>query len=90
MKAVRPDPVSYMKGKVYDKETGNLLKADYELTNLSTGKLIIKNSTDETGNFLVCLPSGYNYGINVSKPGYLFYSENFTFEGIHTASGAFY
>jgi len=84
--SVRPNPVSYMKGKVYDKETGKLLKADYELINLSTGKIIIKNVTDETGNFLVCLPSGYNYGINVSKPGYLFYSENFMLEGIHTAS----
>src|SRR5450759_1099387 len=87
--SVRPDPVSYMKGKVYDKETGRLLKAEYELINLSTGKIIIKNVTDESGNFLVCLPSGYNYGINVSKPGYLFYSENFMFEGMHTASEPF-
>jgi flagellar motor protein MotB len=84
--AVRPDPVSYMKGKVYDKETGKLLKANYELINLSTGKIIIKSVTDENGNFLVCLPSGYNYGINVSKTGYLFYSENFMFEGMHTAT----
>jgi len=45
--------------------------------------------TDENGNFLVCLPSGYNYGINVSKPGYLFYSENFMFEGKHTVSEPF-
>jgi outer membrane protein OmpA-like peptidoglycan-associated protein len=84
--SARPNPVSYMKGKVYDKETGKLLKAEYELINLSTGKILMKNTTDETGNFLVCLPSGYNYGINVSKPGYLFYSENFMFEGMHTAS----
>jgi outer membrane protein OmpA-like peptidoglycan-associated protein len=73
-----------LKGKVYDKETGKLLKADYELINLSTNKVSIKSSTDGTGNFLVCLPSGYNYGLNVSKAGYLFYSENFIFEGQHT------
>jgi outer membrane protein OmpA-like peptidoglycan-associated protein len=84
--SARPNPVSYMKGKVYDKETGKLLKAEYELINLSTGKIIMKNITDDSGNFLVCLPAGYNYGINVSKPGYLFYSENFMFEGMHTAS----
>jgi len=83
--SVRPSPVSYLKGKVYDKETGQLLKADYELINLSTGKVTIRSSTDRAGNFLICLPSGYNYGINVSKPGYLFYSENFMFEGQHTA-----
>ena len=65
--SVRPNPVSYLKGKVYDKETGKLLKADYELINLSTNKITIKSSTDGNGNFLVCLPSGYNYGINVSK-----------------------
>jgi len=84
--AARPNPVSYLKGKVYDKETGKLIKADYELVNLSTGKIILKNSTDKTGNFLVCLPSGYNYGINVNKPGYLFYSDNFMFEGEHSVA----
>ena len=82
--SARPAPVSYLKGKVYDKETGRLLKADYELINLSTNKVTIKSTTDETGNFLVCLPSGFNYGINVIKAGYLFYSETFAFEGIHT------
>jgi Outer membrane protein and related peptidoglycan-associated (lipo)proteins len=82
--SIRPDPVSYLKGKVSDKETGKLLKADYQLINLSTNKVSVKNTTDEAGNFLVCLPSGYNYGINVSKDGYLFYSENFMLEGKHS------
>jgi hypothetical protein len=84
--SARPGAVSYMKGKVYDKETGRLIKADYELINLSTGRIVLKSSTDATGNFLVCLPSGFNYGINVSKPGYLFYSESFMFEGQHTVA----
>ncbi len=82
--SMRPNPVSYLKGKVTDKETGKLLKADYELINLSTNKVTVKNATDDQGNFLVCLPSGYNYGINVSKAGYLFYSESFMFEGQHS------
>lgn len=82
--SVRPDPVSYLKGKVTDKETGKLLKADYELINLSTNRVTVKSTTDDEGNFLVCLPSGYNYGINVTKAGYLFFSENFMFEGQHT------
>jgi outer membrane protein OmpA-like peptidoglycan-associated protein/Tol biopolymer transport system component len=82
--SARPNPVSYLKGKVFDKETGKLLKADYELINLSTNNVSIKSTTDGSGNFLVCLPSGYNYGINVNKSGYLFYSENFVLEGEHT------
>jgi flagellar motor protein MotB len=87
--SLRPTPVSYLKGKVTDKETGKLLKADYELINLSENKVTVRNSTDDSGNFLVCLPSGKNYGINISKPGYLFYSENFMFEGLHTAMAPF-
>ena len=82
--SIQPDPVSYLKGKVTDKETGKLLKASYELINLSTNKVTVMNTTDEDGSFLVCIPSGYNYGINVSKTGYLFYSENFMLEGKHT------
>jgi outer membrane protein OmpA-like peptidoglycan-associated protein len=82
--SARPNPVSYLKGKVQDKVTGKLLNADYELINLSTNKVTIKNTTDDACKFLVCLPSGYNYGINVNKPGYLFYSENFALEGEHT------
>jgi hypothetical protein len=82
--SARPNPVSYLKGKVYDKQTGKIIKADYELINLTTGIVSIKSSTDSKGNFLVCLPSGYNYGINVSKPGYLFYSESFLLEGLHS------
>lgn len=87
--SIRPDPVSYLKGKVYDRETGKLIKADYELVNLSSGEIKVKSTTDAAGNFLVCLPSGYNYGINVSKSGYLFYSENFMFEGDHTVMKPF-
>ena len=84
--SARPNPVSYLKGKVYDKENGKLLTADYELINLSTGKVTVRSKTDVSGNFLVCLPSGFNYGINVSKPGYLFFSENFMFEGEYTVA----
>jgi outer membrane protein OmpA-like peptidoglycan-associated protein/tetratricopeptide (TPR) repeat protein len=87
--AARPNPVSYLKGKVFDKETGKLLKADYELINLSSNKITIKSSTDQAGDFLVCLPSGCNYGINVNKSGYLFYSENFMLEGEHTEAEPF-
>jgi len=82
--SVRPEPVSYLKGKVRDKETGRVLTANYELINLSTGKIIISNTTGPGGDFLVCLPAGYNYGINVSRKGYLFYSESFLFEGEHS------
>ncbi|WP_431200693.1 OmpA family protein [Mucilaginibacter sp. P25] len=35
-------------------------------------------SDDEQGDFLATLTSGKNYALNISKSGYLFYSENFS------------
>ena len=78
---VRPEKVSYLKGKVFDYDTRRSIRARYELTNLSTGEQIASSFTTSAGQFLVCLPSGFNYGLNVSADGYLFYSENFPFEG---------
>ena len=87
--SIRPDPVSYFKGKVYEKGTGKLLRATYELVNLITGHIVVSNTTDNAGTFLVCLPPDHNYGLNVSKPGYLFYSDNFMLQGIHSATEPF-
>jgi len=87
--SARPDPVSYFRGRVFDSETGKLLKAEYELIKLSNGQVLASSTTDLSGSFLVCLPEGFNYGLNVSKPGYLFYSDNFMLEGIHSASEPF-
>jgi outer membrane protein OmpA-like peptidoglycan-associated protein len=36
---------------------------------------------ENEGEFLFCLPSGPNYGLNISKEGYLFHSENFNLLG---------
>jgi outer membrane protein OmpA-like peptidoglycan-associated protein len=33
----------------------------------------------ENGEYLICLPPNKNYALNISAPGYLFYSENFEF-----------
>lgn len=84
--SARPDPVSYFRGKVFDRETMKLLKSDYELVNLKTGQIVSSGPTDASGNFLVCLPVGYNYGLNVNKTGYLFYSDNFMLESVHSAT----
>jgi outer membrane protein OmpA-like peptidoglycan-associated protein len=86
---IKPDPVSYFKGTVYDKLTGKKLRANYELIDLKSGKTILTSQTDVRGSFLVCLPPDNNYGLNVDKEGYLFYSDNFMLEGVHSASEPF-
>ncbi len=75
----RPNPVSYMKGIVYDDQTKKRLDAKFELISLKDGKTKVESKSDPVnGEFLVCLPTGNQYALNVSKKGYLFYSENFS------------
>jgi outer membrane protein OmpA-like peptidoglycan-associated protein len=76
---VRPLPVSYMKGVVFDAETYVPLDATFELIDLSNYQTIYRSvSQKNTGEFLVCLPIAHEYALNVSKENYLFYSEHFT------------
>ena len=89
--SARPVSVSYMKGIVYDAEKGFPLGADFELIKLSSGKTSFKSYSDpNTGEFLVCIPAENDYALNVSRPGYLFYSDNFAFKGVHEISDPFH
>ena len=73
----RPEPVSYLKGKVRDATSGLKINADIVLTNLGTNEVVRKVLSGENdGDFLLCLPSGINYGLSFSRKGYLFSSEN--------------
>jgi outer membrane protein OmpA-like peptidoglycan-associated protein len=75
--SARPEPVSYLKGEVLDAKTGIKLSSDIVLTNLRTNKIVRRISPAENqGSFLICLPSGENYGLSVSRKEYLFASEN--------------
>ena len=77
-KSARPSPVTYIKGKVVDEETGAPVCAKVELIDLENSKSVIKGeSCWEKGEFLMCLPLGKEYAFNVSREGYLFYSDNF-------------
>lgn len=77
-KNARPTPVSYIKGKIVDEDSGSPICAKVELTDLENSKSVIKGeSCWEKGEFLMCLPLGKEYAFNISKEGYLFYSDNF-------------
>ncbi len=83
-KEARPIPSTYFKGIVYDSETKKRLQARFELSNLEDGKTVAASASDPVnGEFLLVLPSDKNYGLNVSKDGYLFYSDNFSLKGLH-------
>ncbi len=75
---IRPNPVTYVKGVVYDVETDKKLSASFNIFDLLKGDTVTSSFSDKTtGEFLICIPSGNNFALNVSKEGYLFYSDNF-------------
>jgi len=80
----RPIPVSYMKGRVYDSRNWKGVEAVFQLIDLQTGNLVMESSSAPSdGEYLVSLPSGCNYALNVSKSGYLFYSAHFSMAEVH-------
>lgn len=81
----RPTPVTYLKGKVFDKNTLTPLKATFQLIDLKTGQTLVQSVSDEeTGEFLVCIPTGNDYALKAQAENYLFFSENFTLTGTST------
>ena len=79
----QPKPVSYIKGRVTDKDSLTPIAANIELIDLEhPGSAIKTESSNHQGEFLMCLPLDKEYAFNVSKDGYLFYSENFKLKDI--------
>jgi outer membrane protein OmpA-like peptidoglycan-associated protein/tetratricopeptide (TPR) repeat protein len=76
-KDIRPVKTLWIKGKVFDKKTDKGLPSSVELTDLLTKEIVSKVQTDESGNYLITLPTGRDYAFNVNRKGYLFFSENF-------------
>lgn len=81
---VRPEKLTYVKGKTYDAKTKEALSAKFELIDLETQQSVTESYSDKAGQFLVTLTGNKNYIVNVSKDGYLFYSDNFSLKGKET------
>ena len=78
----RPIPVTYVKGVVYDSLTRKPIEARFELIDLDSGEEVYNSfSNPEDGEFLIPLPAGKEYALNVNHAGYLFYSDHFELEG---------
>lgn len=87
---IRPQLSTYFKGVVYDVETRKKLEASFELTDLKEQKVVAQaHANPYTGDFLLVLPTDRNYALNVSHPGFLFYSDNFMLSGVNSVSKPF-
>jgi len=66
-----------LKGVVVDSNTHKPLLASIELMDNKKNKIIANFNTDSlTGEYVVSLLSGVNYGIYITSPNHLFYSAN--------------
>ncbi|MDR2010584.1 MAG: OmpA family protein [Bacteroidales bacterium] len=75
----KPITVTYVKGYVYDNKTNERLQSQCELLDLGSGEILTSVLSEEyTGEYMVSLPVNRDYAFNVSREGYLFYSENFS------------
>lgn len=75
---LRPTKTLYFEGLVFDIDTREPLKGQFQLIDLETGKEIIFSEADPvTGEFMVSLPLNRDYALNVTYPGYAFFSQNF-------------
>ncbi len=76
---LRPEKLTYVKGRVVDSLSRKPLEASFELIDIQTGKTVaISTSNSANGEFLLTIPAGKDYALNVSKSGYLFYSQHFS------------
>ncbi len=75
---IRPEKITYVKGKVYDAITKQALISNLELYDLSSQTKIAQAFSDNKGQFLLTLNSGKEYMIHVNQKGYLFYSDHFS------------
>jgi len=70
--------VTLVKGTVKDKVTKFPLEAAIEIIDNSMNEVVATFKTNsQSGGYIINLPSGKNYGLNINKDGYLFHSENF-------------
>ncbi len=82
---VRPVPVSYISGRVFDARNYRGLEATFQLIDLENGRLVMESASQPgEGSYLISLPANRQYAFNVSHPGYLFYSDHFSLGGTYT------
>ncbi|MFT5778479.1 MAG: outer membrane protein OmpA-like peptidoglycan-associated protein [Crocinitomicaceae bacterium] len=75
---LRPTRTLYFEGIVFDAYTKKPLPGKFQLIDIKTGKEVVYSEADEeTGEFMVSLPVDHEYALNVTYPGYSYFSKNF-------------
>ena len=76
-KDIRASETLWINGKVFDKKTNIGIAAEVELTSIEDGIKVSSVQSDKDGNYLITLPFGNKYAFDVTKKGYLLFSETY-------------
>jgi outer membrane protein OmpA-like peptidoglycan-associated protein len=81
----RPEPATYIRGKVTNSKNKLPVQALVEITGCDTiNPFHAMARADEKGLFLITIPPGQNISFTVNEKGFLFYTEQFRFSGHST------
>ena len=75
---IRPRPASYFRAIVLDAESSQPVRAQVNITGITSGQPLMRQRTDVEGSVLMPLPAGEDYGIQLYAPGYIFISDHFS------------
>ena len=78
--AIRPTPATYFSGQIVDAISREPLQGIVEIMDIDAKERLLAIRSDQDGNVLACLPAGKDYALNVTKEGYLFYSDHFALQ----------
>lgn len=83
----QPAALSILRGKVFDNDTGQPLKANFEIFEKETEEMLTAFASNaETGAYIILMPSGMSLQITLQAEGYLFHTENINIEKNNTFS----
>ena len=75
----KPQPITYLKGKIIDADTKLALTASFELSDLEKDNLISQmQSKPENGEFLITVPKNIDFALHAEKKVTCFILEIFT------------
>ena len=77
-KEISAQKTLWINGNVFDAKSKQGLPSMATLTCIGNPNFSTQIQTDEDGNFLITLPIGYEYSLNINRKGYLFYSDHFS------------
>ena len=84
-KSQRPKPVVLVRGRVFDSKTQKPVSAEIVYEDLKTGQQVgVARSAPGTGEFLIALPSGLNYGYLAQADNYFSTSANLDLAKLET------